>query len=275
MDIHWLSIWKGSWIFICLFLTWAYVRYFEWKNFFVPHRDLIGTPKDMGLEFEEVSFVSEDGKLLNGWWVPHPEARGALIYCHGNASNLGDLPGIIAELHRLRVNIFAFDYRGYGKSRGIPTEQGLYRDARAAFEVVRARYADDDQPPIIVYGHSLGGAVAIQLALDKPVRGVIVEGTFSSSIDMGRVMYPTMPVHWILHYRFDSLSKVGSLRIPKLFAHTRQDEVVPYELGRKLFEAAPEPKRFVELPGEHNTASWIQSRETWQVLETFVNGVLE
>ncbi|HBA85191.1 MAG TPA: hypothetical protein DCZ95_13970 [Verrucomicrobia bacterium] len=274
MHLGWLELWKGSWIFVVLALAWAYIRYFEWSHFFVPRRAIVLTPADVGLEFEDVSFVAEDGCVLNGWWIPYPEARGTLIYCHGNASNLGDLTGVIADLRRLRVNLFAFDYRGYGKSRGLPTEKGLYRDARAAYEVVRARYADVDAPPVVVYGHSLGGAVAVQLASDKPVRGVMVEGTFSSSADMSRSIYSTIPVHWILHYRFDSLSKVGALRMPKLFGHTRQDETVPYALGRKLFEAAAEPKRFVELPGDHNTANWAMSRETWQALESFVMEVL-
>jgi pimeloyl-ACP methyl ester carboxylesterase len=112
------------------------------------------------------------------------------------------------DLHRLRVNVFLFDYRGYGRSKGWPTEQGTYRDARAAYEVVRARYADAEQPPVIVYGASLGGAIAVQLALDKPVRGLILEGAFTSTIDVGRHLYPLLPVRLVVRYRYDALSRI-------------------------------------------------------------------
>ena len=274
MDLRCIWAWKGSWIIACLAVLWGYARYFEWRHFFAPRREIAMTPADAGMEYEEARFVAEDGCLLNGWWLPCPGARGSLIYCHGNASNLGDLPGVLAELRRLRVNIFAFDYRGYGKSKGIPTEKGVYRDARAAYEVVRARHGDAENPPVIVYGHSLGGAIATQLALDKPVRGLIVEGAFSSAIDIGQQYYPHIPLKWALSYRFDSASKAGSIRAPKLFAHSPHDDIVPDAIGRKLFEAAAPPKTWVDLPGGHNESEWSSSEKTWQCLEAFVEDAL-
>ncbi len=263
-----------AWILALLAVLYASVRYFEWSNFYVPRREWLANPGLFGLEYEDVTFISEDGRVLSGWWVPHPAARGALIYCHGNACNIGDLADVIATLRRLRLHLFVFDYRGYGKSRGIPTEQGTYRDARAAYEVVRARYEDAESPPVLAYGHSLGGPVALQLALDKPVRGVITEGAFSSSLDIGRLLYPGLPLRHLLHFKYDAAEKAAAVRVPKLFAHSPDDRIIPYELGQKLYHAAAEPKTFVLLKGDHSDNDWTRNPEAWSALEAFVEGVL-
>ncbi len=261
-------------VIILLAGVYTYLRYFEWANLYHPARAIAATPADFGLEFEEITFVSEDGAQLNGWWIPAENARGTILHCHGNAGNIGDREWLAADLHRLGVNVFLFDYRGYGKSRGLPTEQGTYRDARAAYEVVRAKYEDADNPPVVLHGQSLGGAVAIQLALDKPVRGLVVESTFPSTVEMGRVLYPALPVNLLCRYHYDSLPKVEKLKIPKLFAHSRQDDMIPFALGRQLFERASEPKEFVELSGGHNESGWNASPEYWTALGRFVTNVL-
>jgi len=247
-------VWRIIWLLTLAGAVWGYLRYFEWRNIYAPSSDIETEPGQLGLSFEDVVFISEDGRLLHGWWIPHEQARGTIIHCHGNAGNIGDRAWLGADLHRLGVNVFLFDYRGYGRSKGLPTEEGTYRDARAAYEVVRARYDDAENPPVIVHGQSLGGAIAIQLALDKPVRGVIAESSFSSTVDMGRHLYPGLPIELFCRFRYDSVSKVGRLAMPKLFASSPQDDVVPYVLGRKLYDAAAGPKQFVELRGGHNEA---------------------
>lgn len=262
------------WILVLVAALWGYLRYFEWRNMYYPSKEIAATPGDFGLPYEEIDFVAEDDHRLHGWWIPHPEARGTILHCHGNAGNIGDRVWLAADLHRLKVNVFLFDYRGYGRSRGLPTEQGTYRDARAAYEVVRNRYADAETPPVIVHGQSLGGSVAVQLALDKPVRGLVVESTFSSTVEMGHHLYPLLPVRLFCRFRYDSAAKVPRLAMPKLFAHSPHDETVPYALGRKLYEAAAEPKEFVELEGTHNEAGWGGSPEYWAALEAFVDRVL-
>mgnify|MGYP003586132247 CR=1 FL=1 len=254
--------------------VYAYLRYFEWRNLYYPARELQDTPADAGLEYEDVAFVAEDGVALHGWWIPCEKACGTVLHCHGNAGNIGDRVYLAADLHRLGVNVFLFDYRGYGRSRGIPTEQGTYRDARAAYEVVRARYRDAEDPPVIAHGQSLGGVVAIQLALDKRVRGVVVESVLPSTIELGARLYPWLPVRWFCGFRYDAISKAAKLGGPKLFAHSRDDEMIPYDLARKVFDAAPEPKRFVELAGGHNDAGWSATPEYWKALEEFVGEVL-
>jgi uncharacterized protein len=267
-------IWRILWMLILLGAVWAYIRFFEWRNLFYPVHEIEATPSLLGLQYEDVFFMSEDGRLLHGWWIPHPHARGTIIHCHGNAGNIGDRAWMAADLHRLNVNVFLFDYRGYGNSRGLPTEEGTYRDARAAYEVVRAKYQDEESPPVVIHGQSLGGAVAIQLALDKPVRGLIVESSFSSVIDMGQKLYPRLPAKWFCRFRYDSASKVPRLIIPKLFAHSAQDDLIPYHLGEKLYYAAAQPKEFVVLEGSHNDAGWALTSAYWCAIEKFLNRVL-
>jgi hypothetical protein len=248
------------------------LRLFEWKSLYFPHANIEATPAALGLTFEDITLITEDGVQLNGWWLPHPQARGTIIHCHGNAGNLGHRVELAADLHRLGLNVFMFDYRGYGRSRGWPNERGLYRDARAAYEFVRVQYGNTEQPPILVHGQSLGGAVAAQLALDKPVRGLIIESAFTSVPDMARQLYPLLPLHLICSARYDTTAKLARLTIPKLVAHSSADEMIPYAMSRQLFEAAAAPKKFVTLNGGHNDGIW--TAEYQRALQDFVNQTL-
>jgi fermentation-respiration switch protein FrsA (DUF1100 family) len=253
--------------------AYAGVRWFEWSQTFRPSRRMEGSPADVGLEAEEVAFFAEDGCRLYGWWIPHPEARGTILYCHGNAGNISTRLDVCAGLHRLRVNVFIFDYRGYGVSRGIPGEQGLYRDARAAYEVVRARYDDREDPPVMLYGASLGAPVAVHLAMEKGAWGLVIEGGFTSAVDVGERWFPRLPIRAIARYRFDALSRIHGLRMPKLFAHSPRDRTIPFDLGGQLFAAAPEPKKFVSLQGEHGEAGWTDTPYFMTELMQFTDSV--
>ncbi len=239
-----------------------------------PRREIMATPSEFGVDYEDVEFVAEDGCALHGWWIPASEASGTLLYCHGNAGNVGDRAALASELQRLGTNLFLFDYRGYGRSRGRPSERGTARDARAAYEVVRARQADVERPAVIAYGSSLGVSVAAQLALDRPLSGLILEGGFTSLQDMSALLYPQLPFRWLSRYRYDTVEKVAQLKgLPKLFAHSLADEVVPFELSRRLYERAAEPKQFFELAGSHSEPGWVQRPAYWQALEHFVRNV--
>jgi uncharacterized protein len=249
-------------------------RVFEWMHLYKPVRKLEGDPSEAGLEFEDVSFMTEDLVKLHGWWIPHAAARGTIVYCHGNAGNIGGRVSVAAGLHALRVNVLLFDYRGYGQSRGVPTEKGTYRDACAAFEVARARHDDADRPPVIALGASLGGAVAAELACRKPVRGLVIEGTFDSATAVGEWLYPQLPVRWLCRFRYDAAARVATLAVPKLFAHSRDDEVIPFEMGERLFQRASHPKSFVPLRGEHGEAGWEDNPAYAAALRAFVDQVL-
>lgn len=251
--------------------AWLFVRWFEWRSVYVPSRAMAGDPSAVGLAFEDVQFMTEDARLLHGWWIPHEQARGTILYCHGNAGNISGRVSLCHDLHRLGVNVFIFDYRGYGRSKGWPTEQGTYRDARAAYEVVRARYGDAEDPPVIVYGASLGGAIACQLALDKPVRALVVESSFPSAVDVGEVLYPWLPVRAISRFRYDAARRAAQVRAPKLFASSRNDTLIPFELGRRLYDEAAPPKEFVELRGPHEEAAWETTPEYGRALARFVD----
>ena len=259
---------------VLLIALWLYLRYFEWKEIFHPLKGLRATPADAGLDYEDVDFVAEDGARLRGWWIPKDPARGTLLYCGGHAGNLGTRIGIAEALRRLDVNVFLFDYRGYGESRGFPTERGLYRDARAAYEVIRARYADAEQPPVMVYGNSLGAAVAVQLALDKPVKGLVLQSAFTSVLELGAYLHPGLPIRLFSRFHFDSLTKISRVTAPKLVAHSETDQRVPVALGRRLFEAAAEPKEYAPLAGPHGEPGWVSTPAYWPALERFVDRAL-
>lgn len=254
-------------------VAWLALRWFEWRSLYAPSRALDATPRDVGLDYDDVEFVAEDNVRLHGWWIPHPAARGTILYCHGNGLNIANRIGLCRDLHSLGVNVFIFDYRGYGRSRGWPTEQGTYRDARAAYEVVRANYDDADDPPVIVYGASLGGTIAAQLALDKPVRGVIIEASFTSVVDVGERLYPWLPVRRVAKYRYEAVNRVPRITAPKLFASSREDQLIPFELGQALYEAAAEPKQFFELRGSHDEAGWNQTPAYWPVFSAFLDQI--
>lgn len=191
--------------------------------------------------------------MLRGIWWPAPDDAATVIFCHGQR---GTLDGMETELARIRrrlgVNLLAFDYRGYGASAGTPSEVGLYADARAAFD--HAVGALGVRPGrIVLFGHSLGSAVAIDTALDRPVAGLIVQSAFTNVRDMARVKFPGWPVHWIARNEFRSIDKVPVLTLPKLFVHGEADRTVPLAIAHRLYEAAAPPKGFVGVAGaDHN-----------------------
>lgn len=230
---------------------------FQKRLTFFPERGLSASPRDAGLLFEDVSVVAEDGVRLHAWWVPHAEARAAVLFFHGNAGNISHRLDTLRFWHELGFSILIFDYRGYGDSEGEISESGTQTDARAVW-----RYLTDVRGhapgEIVLFGRSLGAAVAIELATHVHSAGLIVESAFTTMADMARRAYPWLPVRWLLRMRFESLQRIQQIDTPKLFVHSTDDEVVPYDMGRTLFEAARGPKRFVPIHGTHGDG-WLQS----------------
>lgn len=218
---------------------------------------------------EDCWFMTEDGVKLHGWFARRDSAIATLVISHGNAGNLSHRLPIIKTFRDLGFNVFMYDYRGYGRSEGSPTEEGVYRDGRAAFDYV-IRRSDVDSTNVILFGTSLGGAVAVDVALDRPAAGMILESTFSSARDVARVAYPFLPAQFLLRSKFDSAEKIRSIRIPLLFLHGDQDSIIPISLGRKLFEAANEPKTFHVVSGaDHNDIFWVGGRAYLEQIRNF------
>lgn len=234
----------------------------EERFIFFPEKKFSDDPQKYGVTYENVYFETEHHRSLHGWYFhPFPKAR-VLFYLHGNAGNISDRSHFVSELIRhLRVNLFIFDYQGYGKSEGSPSEMGMYQDARAAYDILL--HKGYTEPQIIIYGKSLGGAVAIDLAAQKKMAALIVENTFTSAYEMARHLYPYLPHQWMLTAKFDSLSKMKHIHVPKLFIHATQDPTVPYLLGQKLFEAAPQPKVFYAVPSANHGASYLDGKESY------------
>ncbi len=227
---------------------------FQHGSMFHPDRypNGIWNPAPYGLDVDDSWFTTTDGVDLHGWWIPHKRARATLLFCHGNSGSIAHQIGVLRHLRRLRVNLFAFDYRGYGRSSGSPSEKGLYLDVRAAHAFVTGELARPVEE-VVLFGHSLGGAVAIDGAVDLPVAGLVAQATFTDVRDAARAFYPTLPVHWIARARFRSIDKVGTLAMPKLFIHGDADGTLPLEFGERLYEAAAEPKEFYRVAGAgHN-----------------------
>jgi uncharacterized protein len=208
-----------------------------------------GSPADVGLEYEEVHFRAEDEVALHGWWVPAAGARASLLFMHGNAGNISHRLHSIRLFHELGLNVFIFDYRGYGASGGRPGEQGTYRDARAAWSTLLARGATPQR--CIVFGRSLGGAVAAALASEVEAAALIVESTFTSLPDLAANLYPWLPARALARIHYDTRSRLGQRRCPLLIVHSTEDELIPYSHALALHAAANAPKSLLTIRGSH------------------------
>jgi len=228
------------------------VRYLEKHSVFYPAKTIDIMPDRFGMAYEDVYLTTEDHVKINGWLIKNPSAKSTLLFLHGNAGNIGDRLTKLKFFHEMGVNVFIIDYRGYGHSEGVPTEEGVYRDGRAALDYLRQR-EDLKGVPVILYGGSLGGAVAIDVATHDQAQGLIIDSSFPSAAAMSRIIYPMIPT-FFMDIKFDSESKVKSLAMPKLFMHSVEDRTIPIAMGQRLFKAAAGPKEFVELTGGHNDA---------------------
>ena len=230
------------------------LRWFEHSQVYHPDRVLTATGAELGRPFEDVRFKASDGVELNGWFFPAStnshRPKLAVLVCHGNAGNISHRLDTCAALLATGVNVFVFDYRGYGRSQGRPSEEGTYRDAQAAYQWLRQKgFAGTN---IIAFGESLGGGIAAELAVREPLGGLVLQSTFTSIPDMGAELFPWLPVRWLGTIHYDTQSKLPRLHVPVLVMHSPADELIRFHHGQSNFAAANEPKLFWELKGEHN-----------------------
>ena len=241
---------------------------FEESLLYFPSRDLAATPQDYGLESEDLEPTTEDGVRLFGWWI-RGEGRRAVLFFHGNAGNAADRLDRMKILRdRFGLDVFLVDYRGYGRSGGSPSEAGLARDARAIYDAARERGFPPER--IVPFGESLGSAVAVGLAAERPCGGVVLETPFLSIRAMARRHYPFVPGVFI-RTRFDNGERILAIAAPKLFLVAERDEVVPPEQGRRLFELAPPPKTLYVIPdARHNDTYVVGGEPYWEAVGAFL-----
>lgn len=235
-----------------------------------PGRELTATPAQVNLAYESVIIPTADGVRLHGWFIPAAEPGKTLLFFHGNAGNISHRLDALAIFHRLDLNVLIIDYRGYGRSEGSPSEQGLYQDAEAAWRYLR-REKGVAARDIVLYGHSLGGAVAAWLAARQTPGALIVESSFTSIPDIAAELYWFLPARLLARLRYDTLENIRQVNCPVLIIHSRDDEIIPFEHGRRLFEAAREPKRLLAIHGDHNGGFLLSQPRYEQGVRTFLD----
>ncbi|MFP4053711.1 MAG: alpha/beta hydrolase [Phycisphaerae bacterium] len=251
----------------------AFLFLMQGRMVYDPTRQWEGTPCDVGLRFEDLTLRAADGVKLSAWYVPNSDSNAPVVLlCHGNGGNLSHRLGTLRQLHEMGVSALIIDYRGYGRSEGSPSEQGTYRDARAAWDwLVEQRQVDPSR--IVLMGRSLGGAIASHLAGQVSPAGLVIESAPTSIPEMGRDMYPIFPLglmRFLARYRYDTREHLAGVDCPVLVMHSPDDGLIPFSHGQRNFEAAGEPRRLVELTGTHNDAHEVSGGVYTRAFEAFV-----
>jgi len=255
----------------------AYVFFMQARLIYYPHlpsRELTTSPADIGLEYESITITTSDDVGLHGWFVPADKARGVLLFFHGNAGNISHRLELLEIFHNLGLSSLIIDYRGYGQSQGKVTEQGTYLDAEAAWQyLTKGRSIPAEN--IVIFGMSLGGPIAADLAARQQPGGLIIGSSFTSVPDMGAHLYPILPVRLLSRFRYDTRASLASVSCPVLVIHSPDDEIIPYKNGTRLFDAAKEPKSFLEIHGNHNEGFLTSGRLYIEGLDNFISTFLK
>ena len=259
---------------LTLFLAGGCVGAMESRFVFFPGKRVEETPRDRGLVYEEIYFKTTDGLRLNGWWIPGTGSPLTLLWFHGNGGNISHrLDNITLRHDLLGTNIFIFDYREYGRSEGRASEEGTYRDGDAAIQYLHGR-KDIDPTKIVFLGESLGSAVAVEMATRHGCAALVLESPFLSIPEMAKVSLPFLPISSLLQTKYDTLSKIGQVGAPLLIVHGENDEIVPFQHGQRLFEAAKEPKEFYSIKrARHNDLYLIGGKTYLETLNRFLSRV--
>lgn len=259
-----LAVYAGLSLYLYLFQA----NYIYFPD--LPSREVEASPKDVGLPFEPLKIRTEDGETLDGWFVPAPAGKEVLLYLHGNGGNIGHRIDVIRTFHSLGLGVLIFDYRGYGRSTGKPSEEGTYRDALAAWNhLTQERRIPPEH--IVLFGESLGGSIAAWLAERHPPRALVLYAAFTSVPDMAKTLYPFLPTGLIARYRYDTRAALAKGHSPLLILHSTEDEIIPYSHALELFAIAPEPRKLVSLRGGHNDAIFVSGGAFEQALRDFLH----
>lgn len=258
MKVLRMLIWIPVVVIAVYLIILAYIYFNQDKMVFYPTSEIVATPHQIGLDFSDI-ILTVDTCQVHGWYIEPDDGDSSkvVLFCHGNAGNISHRLETARFLHDLGVAVILIDYRGYGKSTGKTTEEGVYADARAYYDwlVNTKQYRPEN---IFIFGRSLGGAVSVELASRVKSGGLIVESSFTTIGDMGKKLFPVFPIKMLINYKFDSINKIGKLDCPVVVTHSPDDDLIPYKMGEKLYETAKEPKKFVKLSGGHNAREYFQ-----------------
>ncbi|MFC1883233.1 alpha/beta hydrolase [Thermodesulfobacteriota bacterium] len=240
-------------------------------NFFIfyPQSRFDSLPPSWGLQYEDIFFKSGDGIELHGWFFPGRNGLPIILFCHGNAGNISHCLPVVEQMNERNLSVFIFDYRGYGKSKGSPYETGIYKDGLAAYDqIIKSKGIPPED--VVPFGHSLGATVAIEIALKREVRALILESAFTSLKDMAKTIFVFRPFAPLLGPNYNNVEKIRHITKPKLIIHGEQDEIVPFQLGKKLFDASGQPKFFLPLAGAgHNDVHLIGGERYADIIAAF------
>ncbi|MCD6388356.1 MAG: alpha/beta hydrolase, partial [Desulfobulbaceae bacterium] len=254
----------------------AFIYFYQPRLLFfpnIPSRAVKVSPAEVGLPYESVKLVTSDNVQLDGWYIPAPQARGIVLFCHGNAGNISHRLESLLLFNKLGLSTLIFDYRGYGRSQGKPSEQGTYQDVKAAWQHLTQERGVPPQQ-IILFGRSLGAAVTAHLAVIHTPAALILESCFTSVPDIAADLYPFLPVRLLSRLDYNALEKLENVACPVLIVHSPNDEIIPYKHGRALYAAAKEPKRFLELRGGHNDGFLVTGKAYRDGLDSFLSEIL-
>jgi fermentation-respiration switch protein FrsA (DUF1100 family) len=261
----------GGWVIMVLLLVYSGLRFFEYYRVYSPSKNFISWTLEKGRTRDDIYFTNADGLKLNGWFFPaatnSPRKQEVILVCHGNGGNISHLRKLYQRLSETGANVLLFDYRGYGNSEGRPGEEGTYRDGTAAYDWLR--HSGFAATNIFLYGESLGGGIASELALREPAGGLVLESTYTSLPDVGVKLYPWLPVRLLSTIKYDTRSRLPRIKIPVLIMHSREDRLIPFQLSQENLAAANEPKLFWEIKGGHVAAG----EECHVGLEKFLSAV--
>jgi len=257
----------GIYILLCLllFLFQRFLIYF-------PDKTVFFTPNHIYLNYEDIYYQTSDNLSINGWLIPADSSKYVVLFCHGNAGNISHRLESIQIFNRLSLDVFIFDYRGFGKSDGTADEEGTYLDAQGAWEYLVAKKGYDPAQ-IIIFGRSLGSGIASWLAREKQPGGMILESSFTSLPDLGAKIYPFFPVRLLSRYDYPTIENLKDINCPKLFIHSKGDEIIPFTLGMENFQGASEPKTFLEIQGSHNDGFMVSGEKYMEGIDSFLIGL--
>ena len=239
------------------------------KLIFFPSKEIIETPKDYNLPYKDLYFSLDSQTKIHAWLIENPKAKSVIILCHGNAGNIANRLHLIYHIYQMNFSILIFDYPGFGKSTGKVNEESSYQAAQKSWDyLVEEKKVKSNH--IIIWGRSIGGAIAAHLAKNKQAEALILESSFTSLLSIAKKQFPVFPIKQIARYSYDTSKIIAEIKIPTLIIHSKEDEIIPFTHGEELYKKANEPKQFLEIKGSHNEGWFISRKKYFKEIKEFI-----